>query len=102
ILAELADRMIVGHATLRHRSGVAVAATTQIGDRRYAVTPDGGVVPVDRLEPALGTAWHGVDLREAELPLGFALRAGVRARRFDDGEPALDDAEYGQNEPIFL
>jgi hypothetical protein len=59
------------------RKGSGVAITTSVladgGDapRRFGVMPDGRLVPADRLRPALGTGWHGLDLGEVGLPIAF-------------------------------
>jgi hypothetical protein len=81
---------------LRKGSGVALAGTFEEGfgvePRRFGVTPSGQVVPVDRLKPALGTAWHGVDVEKLGLPMAFVHKSGVQAWELRRGEAvALDD-----------
>jgi hypothetical protein len=65
------------------------------GVRQFAITADGLLAPVDRLDPALGSTWHGVALTEEKsLPLGFVLRheahpyelAKAKAERIEDDE----------------
>ncbi len=86
-------------AVLRRGSGVALTSLVETegpgGPRTFATTPDGRYVAVDRLEPALGSSWHGVDLtKEKTLPLGFVLRHEVcpyeltrgKAKRLEDEE----------------
>lgn len=84
---------------LRKGSGVAIVGVTSVagpsGPRRFGITPDANLIPLDRVEPALGSTWHGVDLtKEKGLPLGFVLRHEVcpyalskaKARRLEDDE----------------
>lgn len=86
-------------AVLRRGSGVAIAATFETegpsGPRTFGMTPDGRYVATDRLEAALGSTWHGVDITEEKgLPLGFVLRHEVcpydlargKAKRLEDEE----------------
>ncbi len=86
-------------AVLRRGSGVAVAATFETegpgGPRTFGLTADGRYVAIDRLDPALGSTWHGVDITEDKgLPLGFVLRHEVcpyelargKAKRLEDEE----------------
>lgn len=86
-------------AVLRRGSGVAIAATFETegpnGPRTFGLTADGRYVATDRLEPAVGSLWHGVDLTEEKgLPLGFVLRHEVcpyelargKAKRLEDEE----------------
>jgi hypothetical protein len=81
---------------LKHKSGVPVVGSFLLGEgkseRRFGVTPDGRFVPTDRLVDALGTTWHGVDLTQTPLPIGFALR-NVHGWQLEKGEHAqmLDD-----------
>jgi hypothetical protein len=51
--------------------GTVLMAEGPSGQRRFALTPAGTLVPLDRLEPAPGTTYHGIDLREEGLPLAF-------------------------------
>ena len=84
---------------LRRGSGLALVGATTAegpsGPRSFGVTTDGHYVPLDRLEPALGSTFHGVDLtKEKGLPLGFVLRHEVspfslkkgKAERVEDEE----------------
>ncbi|MEZ4263840.1 MAG: L,D-transpeptidase [Polyangiaceae bacterium] len=42
------------------------------GGRRFAVTVDMRLVPIDKVKPESGSAWHGVELGDAQLPVAFA------------------------------
>lgn len=83
---------------LRKGSGVAIVGSIGVeagaSQRRFAVTADGRLVPVDRLRPALGSTWHGIDLDKVGLPVAFVHKAGVvtyalghgKATRHEDDE----------------
>ncbi len=91
---------------LKRRSGVAVTQSFEIGEgqaaRRFAVMPDGRFIPTDRLVPALGTTWHGVDLSKTGLPVAFALRGGVGLYEVDKGKATRTDEDLEQSEAILL
>lgn len=85
-------------ATLRKKSGLAVAATVMAGEgprgpRAMGVTPSGQLVPMDRMRPALGTAWHGIDLTEVGLPVVFVQKYGVVTYRIEDGKAIANEDE---------
>lgn len=90
---------------LRRGSGVPIVGSFTAGGsedgRRFGITPAGRFVPIDRLKPALGTTWHGVDLREAGLPLSFALRS-VRSYEMDGATARNGDTHFEQGEAILL
>jgi len=91
---------------LKRRSGVAMTQSFMVGEgkaaRRFAVMPDGRLIPTDRLVPALGTAWHGVDLSKTGLPVAFALRDGVRLYELDKRRATRTDDELEQGEATLL
>jgi hypothetical protein len=92
---------------LRKGSGVAIAASfaVELGGepRRFGLTPGGQVVPIDRLRPALGTTWHGVDVEKIGLPVAFVHKADVHAWNLRRGEAeALDDEELERRTPVPL
>ncbi len=96
ILGNLGAPVVV--STLKKGSAVAISSTFladgPAGPRRFGVLPDGTFLPVDRLEPALGTTFHGVDLKDQGLPIAFVLRhevcpyaiANGKAKRLEDDE----------------
>lgn len=94
-------------AVLKRHSGVAVRRAFTVGDgddaRDFGVTSDGRFVPIDRLRPALGTAWHGIDVSEVGLPVAFILRSGVCPYTLDGTKEAtrLDD-EMEPRRPVKL
>lgn len=110
-LPALADRAgaPVVSLVLRKGSGVALVATvtgeSSSGPRRFGMTPDGLFVPLDRLDPSLGSIFHGVDLTKEEksLPLGFVLRHEVCPYALSKGKAEkLEDEELERRTPIFL
>lgn len=91
---------------LRKGSGVAIAGSfVSEGDgvkRRFAVTADGLVVPIDRLRPALGSAWHGVDLEKLGLPLAFIHKQGVHAFSLVRGKAISHEDELERRSAVPL
>jgi hypothetical protein len=91
---------------MRRRSGVALAASFEVGSeeaaRRFGLLPDGRFIPLDRLQPELGSTWHGVDVRESGLPVAFALRAGVRLRRVEGRRATALEDELEPRQPLQL
>lgn len=84
-------------AALTRSSGVAVASSVVAagpsGPRRFAILADGRVVPTDRLKPALGTSFSGVDLEKVGLPIAFVLKLGVHTWNVEKGEAKKTDDE---------
>jgi hypothetical protein len=67
------------------------------------VLPDGTFVPIDRLEPALGTTFHGVDLKDKGLPIAFILRHEVCPYSIANGKAKrLEDEEVERRSVIHL
>jgi len=48
------------------------------GGRRFAVTPDARLLPLDKLAPEAGSMFHGRELREIGLPVAFGWRRSAR------------------------
>ncbi|MFO0760712.1 MAG: L,D-transpeptidase [Byssovorax sp.] len=82
---------------LRKGSGLAItgsllAPTAAAGGgseqakRRFGVTADGRAVPIDRIKPALGTTWHGVELDKVSLPIAFVHKLGVHTYALQKGK----------------
>jgi hypothetical protein len=83
---------------LRKGSGVAITRTFMLDGgarpRPFGLTPDGRIIPVDRLSPALGTTWTGIDVEKTGLPVAFIHKRGVttwtlkrgKADKHEDGE----------------
>lgn len=87
-------------------SGIAVANSfdTDEGERarRFGILPDGRFIPLDRLEPAQGTTWHGADVRKISLPMAFTLRPGVRPWELQKGRATTLDDEFDARTAIPL
>lgn len=69
-------RLVIGH-TMEHQ-GFAFVDTAVVEGRRYAVTTDLVVVPVDRLRPIEGSDYHGVHIPEdVDVPFAIVRRDGA-------------------------
>jgi hypothetical protein len=79
------DQVFLG--TAHTRSGFALLSTFDHLGRRFGLTPELEVVPLDRTRLVRASELHGVALDEGEdLPVGFAKRSGaVRAVWTDKG-----------------
>lgn len=91
---------------LRRRSVIALAGDVKVevaGEPRdMHVLPDGGFVPSERLEPVLGTTWHGLPLRGRELPVAFAMRSNVHPRHVEGPQAIVQDEVYALRQAIPL
>jgi hypothetical protein len=92
--------------SLRKNSGVSLAASFLApgpsGPRRFGVTPDGKLVPTDRLRPALGSTWHGMDIEKVGLPLGFVHKSEVVTWKLSKGKATAQDEEVERRTAIPL
>jgi hypothetical protein len=91
---------------LKKGSGLAVTGTVT-GDagsaaRRFAITPDGKLAPLDRLKPALGSTWHGLDLEKVGLPVAFVHKLGVHTFSFAKGKAVKHDEEVDRKAAVPL
>ncbi len=105
--APLANAEAPTTQVLKRRSGVAITRSfiwdTGEGARRFGLMPDGRLIPTDRLRPALGSTWHGIDVREVGLPVAFTVRAGVCPYQLDRGKATrLVDEELEPHQAIAL
>lgn len=93
---------------LRKGSGVSIAGSfladggADGAKRRFAVTADGRVVPVDRLKPLLGSAWHGLDLEKLGLPLAFIHKLGVHGFSLVRGKAIKHEDELERRSAVPL
>lgn len=91
---------------LRRGGGVAITTTgsIEVGGRvrRFGLTPDGAIVPVDRLKPALGSTWHGIDLEKTGLPVAFVHKSGVHTWALKKGDANKNDDELERRAPVPL
>jgi hypothetical protein len=95
-----------GAQKLRKGAGVAVTTTgnaeTNGRTRRFGITPDGMIVPADRLKPALGSTWHGIDLEKIGLPVAFVHKGGVHTWTLKKGDADKTDDELERRTPVPL
>jgi hypothetical protein len=91
---------------LRKGSGVALVGSLEIesitGLRRFGVTADGKLVPTDRLKPALGSTWHGLDLDKTGLPVAFVQKLGVHTFSFQKGKAVKHEDEVERKAAVPL
>lgn len=84
-------RLVVGQ-TMEHQ-GFAFVDTAVNEGRRYAVTTDLLVVPVDRLRPIEGSGYHGVHIPEdIDLPFALVRREGAYAYELRGDQMARREA----------
>ena len=91
---------------LRKSTGIALAGSLTVdgeaAPRRFAVTADGRLVPTDRLKPALGTTWHGLDLDKVGLPVAFIHKAGVHTWTLKKAKASKNDDELERRAAVPL
>lgn len=72
---------------IKRHAGVALIDTFVASDgdftRRFAVSTDGRLLPTDKLKADSGSAFHGQELRDFDLPVGFAFRPDTRWWTFE-------------------
>jgi hypothetical protein len=72
------DDVVVG--ATRNHNGFAVVDTAVLEGRRYAITSDLLVYPIDRLRPIEGSAFHGYRVPEdIDFPFALVRREGASA-----------------------
>ncbi|HEU4410613.1 MAG TPA: L,D-transpeptidase [Polyangiaceae bacterium] len=75
---------------MRKHNGFALTDTVVFEGRRYALTPDLMLVPVDRLRPVVGSTSRGVELpREVEMPFAIVRSDDAFAYRREGGSMAV-------------
>ncbi|MCC6553391.1 MAG: L,D-transpeptidase, partial [Polyangiaceae bacterium] len=95
-------------AALRKGSGVAItralsaAGGAEAEGRRFGMTPEGLLVPADRLQAALGSTWHGLDVEKLGLPIAFVHKFEVHAWRLGRGEATKTDEELERHAAVPL
>lgn len=81
---------------IKRHAGVALVDTFVAGanaqHRRFAVTTDGRLLPTDKLKADSGSPFHGEELRDFDLPVGFAFRNDTRWHAFSGGRPERGEA----------
>jgi hypothetical protein len=91
---------------LKRKSGVALLSTFSVGEgspRAFGLMPDGRFIPVDRLEPDVGSTWFGFHGAKVDLPAAFALRRGVSGWELEKTSKATPiDEELQPGQPVAL
>ncbi|HTM46448.1 MAG TPA: L,D-transpeptidase [Polyangiaceae bacterium] len=71
---------VIAGRVARH-AGVALIGTFVSGEesmsRRFAISTDGRLIPADKLKADSGSPFHGHDIRDVGLPIGFAWGDGA-------------------------
>ncbi|MBL8743798.1 MAG: L,D-transpeptidase [Myxococcales bacterium] len=104
----LPDRGSLVAMVMRRGSSTAITGSVSTdgpsGPREFGITPEANYIPLDKVEPVLGSTWHGVDLtKEKGLPIGFVLRHEVSPYALGKGKAKrLDDEELEKRTPVFL
>ncbi|APR76937.1 Hypothetical protein A7982_02284 [Minicystis rosea] len=102
--APAADSVKIGG--LKKGSGVAVAGSLGVdagtAARRFGVTADGRLVPIDRMKPILGSTWHGIDLDKVGLPVAFVHKLGVHGYSLAKGKATEHEDEVERRAAIPL
>jgi hypothetical protein len=76
--------LVVGKSKLHN--GFAFLDTAVVDGRRYGITTDLRVFPVDRMRPIEGSAFHGYRIPEdIDFPFALVRRAGTKAYELRDG-----------------
>ncbi|WP_437311594.1 L,D-transpeptidase [Sorangium sp. So ce388] len=92
-------------AALRKGSGVAITRTFAAGEadgRRLGATPDGRLIPTDRLQAALGSPWHGLDVEKLGLPVAFVHRHDVSTWSLVRGKASPNEEELERHTGVPL
>jgi len=103
---QFATPLVAG--VLRKGAGVAVADVISSegpdGPRSFAVLPSGQFVALDRLDPQLGSTWHGIAIDDkTELPIAFTLRHDVTLYDLDKSEATkLEEEEIARRSIVEL
>lgn len=76
---------------IKRHAGVALVDSFVAGDeaenRRFAVSVDGRLIPADKLKADAASTFHGYELGDVQLPVGFAHRPETSVYSFDSGRP---------------
>jgi hypothetical protein len=73
------DRSLVSSGRALADSAFAITRVFERDKRRFALTTDPSLVPLDRLEPVKASTFHGVRLDDAGLPVAFVMQRGAYA-----------------------
>jgi hypothetical protein len=80
------DDLVV--ATAGHHNGFALVDTAAVEGRRYGITSDLLVFPIDRMRPIEGSAFHGYKVpADIDFPFALVRRDGAAAYSLHGGKP---------------
>jgi hypothetical protein len=92
-----ADRVLLDRA--RPRAGFALLTTVDHAGRRFGVTTGLEVLPLDRTQPVVPSAFSGIALGEVTLPIAFVRTRGA-FRVIDDPHGITPGAALGFREAV--
>jgi hypothetical protein len=83
--------VVVDH--MRPKVGYSLLETFLSAGRRYGVTTDLTLVPIDRLRPILGSSFHGLEIgSEIALPFAFVRSPEAKYWEYDQRSRAFHEA----------
>lgn len=89
-----AEALVVGQ--MKRHNGFSFTNTLLRDGRRYAVTPDLQVIPVDRVRPIEGSSFHGVRIPEdVQFPFAFVRTLGASLYRVS-GKKLVKDKDVAR------
>ncbi len=100
------DHAVVEVGKIRGRSGLAIVGSWTATDpegnqQRLGMMTDGRFVRAADLKKAEHTSFKGMDLTQAELPIAFVVKQGVRAWQVEKGDAEKQGKlEYHQTIPL--
>ena len=94
------DGLIAGQ--MKRHNGFSFVDTFVAGGRRYALTPDLLVLPIDRLRPIEGSRYHGIEIpRDARPPFGIVrVEGGTLLQR--EGKRYVEGAALARRAVVAL
>jgi hypothetical protein len=94
------DALVIGQ--MKRHNGFSFTNTLLRDGRRYAVTPDLQVIPVDRVRPIEGSSFHGVRIPEdAQFPFAFVRTVGASLYRMS-GKKLVKDKDVARRTVLAL
>jgi len=82
---------------MKPKVGYSLLETFLSAGRRYGVTSDLTLVPIDRLRPIQGSSFHGVEIgKEVQLPFAFVRAPDAKYWEYDKRARKFREAEAAQ------
>jgi hypothetical protein len=82
---------------MKPKVGYSLLETFLSAGRRYGVTSDLTLVPIDRLRPIQGSSFHGVEIgKDIELPFAFVRSPDAKYWEYDRSTRKLREAEAAE------